>query len=158
MDKFSAEKRESFKKSEFLHVISDNIEYGISLQPAIWDKEYLLDLIGRENYSAWKFELNQIDKLGGTNTPKDKHVFDNRNVMNICHVVVQGKILPSAISYFNKRGYEINTSSRKIMSLTDYWFYSLKRYVKRIIPLQQRKAIKNVLIKFGVKFVSSDKR
>jgi hypothetical protein len=44
------------------------------------------------------------------------------------------------------------------MSLTDYWFYSLKRYVKRIIPLQQRKAIKNVLIKFGVKFVSSDKR
>lgn len=158
MDKFSTVKGNIYKNYKFLHAISDNMEYGISLQPAIWDKKYLMDLIGTENYSVWKFEIDQIDKLGGTNSIIDKHVFDERNVMKICHVVVQGKILPSAINHLNKRGYKMKTSFRKKMSAMSYLIYRFKQLFKHMISYRQRKVLKNILSKIGVKFVSLEKK
>ena len=73
-----------YKKYGFLHIIPENDEYGVSLQAAIWNKNYLSKMLGDENYNAWVFEFNQVKSARGkSNNPKMGCVFDDRNILNL---------------------------------------------------------------------------
>jgi len=156
---FSKIKTEKYKESSHLHNIPGDLEYGVSLQAAIWDKEYLLKLIGDEDYNAWKFE---IDRIRESERVKEEGlvgcVFDNRNILNICHGVAQGKYLPPAVKYFEKRGRVLNTNSRPIMTKKEYMYYRAKGISAQIIPKKLKNRIKVVLKFFGFKFVSLDNK
>ncbi|MGN4848678.1 hypothetical protein [Bacillus cereus group sp. MYBK134-1] len=156
---FSKIKTEKYKESLHLHNIPGDLEYGVSLQAAIWDKEYLLKLIGDEDYNAWKFE---IDRIRETERAKEEVlvgcVFDNRNILNICHGVAQGKYLPPAVKYFEKRGRLLNTNSRPVMTKKEYMYYCTKGIVSQIIPNKLKNGIKVFLKFFGFKFVSLDNK
>ncbi len=159
LNSFSQISTDSYKGFDYIKVIPQNLEYGISLQAAIWDKNYLLDLIGFDDYNAWKFEVDRIRETDiNSKFPIIGCVYDNRNILNICHCVAQGKFLPSAIKYFKKRNYLINTSKREVMSKREYLYYKLKAKGKFLIPKKLRRFVKQILILFGFKFITTDKK
>lgn len=154
LNSFSRIRTNNYKDKEYLHIIPENLDYGISLQPAIWERNFLLELLGSEDYNAWKFESNRIKESSiGTNMPLKGCLFDSRNVLEICHGVVQGKYLPPAYKLFKDNNYYLNISERTVMTKKEYYLYKLKSIGKEIIPRKQKRIIKNILRKIGFKFV-----
>lgn len=155
LNSFSKVNSSKYKKYKYLHTIPGNLPYGVSLQPAIWEKRFLEELLGNENYNAWKFEYARVkESLNKTNFPLEGCVFDDRNILKIQHGVVQGQFLPPVVKYFEKRNYVLDTSKRKIMSTKDYVIYRLKINSKTIIPIIFQAPVKKVLKLFGLRFVS----
>ena len=145
----------NYKNYRFLHVIPKSDEYGISLQAAIWSKGYLSDLVGTVNYNAWIFEFNRVKEAQGkSDTPNHGCVFDERNILNLQHGVIQGKYLPGTIKYFKGIGIDLNVE-REIMSYVQYYKLRLISKGKHLLPRKMRKLVKKVLEKCGMKFVST---
>ena len=124
------------------------------MQAAIWNKEFLYELIGEGDYNAWEFEMNRLkESVNADNIPLDGCVYDDRNILHIVHGVVQGKFLPSAVKQLRNIGFELNTSPREIMSFKEYAYYKLKLHMKDVLPIKVTKGIKPLLSKAGFKFV-----
>lgn len=58
--------------------------------------------IGRDNYNAWKFEMNQLNGEK-YNINKIEYLIDDRNILNITHAVVQSSYLRSAVKRWKNR-------------------------------------------------------
>lgn len=146
-------KGDIFEGHKNLHVIGKEDPYGISLQPAIWNKNYLSRLLGDENYNAWIFEFNQV-KNRIQNQEKINCIADDRNILQVTHAVVQSKYLRSAIRVFNRQGYKIDTSKREVFSIKENFKYRLKGVVSEYCPEQLREICKSIGRKMNVDFVS----
>lgn len=145
----------AYKNHKFLHIIPKSDEYGVSLQAAIWDKQYLAQLLGSENYNAWIFEFNQVRSAEGQpDEPNPGCVFDDRNILNLQHGVIQSKYLPGTVRYFHKIGIDLNIE-REVMSYAQYYKLRLISKGKYLVPKSLRSKVKKVLEKFGMKFVST---
>lgn len=154
LNTFTAFQSENYKKYKYLHVIPENMDYGISLLPGIWQKEFLREKVGTENYNAWKFECDRLaEEKGKTSKPLKGCVYDKRNILHIVHGVVQGKYLPEAVQYFAKRGYVLNQSRRGVMSVWENFIYKCKRLNW---PSPLKKVLKKILRLFGMKFVTDE--
>ena len=127
---FSKINTNNFKNYEYLKQIPASLPYGISLQAAIWEKNHFLEMIGAEDYNPWVFEVRRLEDEKNSNEPyKLVGVYDNRNIMNICHMVVQGKFLRKAVKKMLQLGIHVDTNSRKIMSRRENFIYNLKLLV-----------------------------
>lgn len=146
-------KGEIYGGNKHLHIIRKDEEYGISLQPAIWNVEYLREKVGKENYNAWIFEFNQV-KNKGWNETKIDCIADDSNPLQITHAVVQSQYLRKAIRVFKSQGYEINTNTRKVMSLKDTFKYRLKNFANHTIPKKYHNCFKPFGRLLGIDFVS----
>ncbi|MDY2627202.1 MAG: hypothetical protein SOW08_02620 [Lachnospiraceae bacterium] len=139
----------------FLHVIQQSDEYGVSLQAAVWSKEYLSELLGTDNYNAWTFEFNRVREAAGKpDIPNPGCVFDERNILNLHHGVIQGKYLPGTIKYFQRLGINLNVK-REVMSRMQYYKLRLISRGKYMLPRSMRNPLKKILEKMGMKFVST---
>jgi hypothetical protein len=156
LNNFSKVKTKLYKNTNHLQIISQNLKYGISLQAAIWERDYLLECIGSGDYNAWRFELDRINEsLNTLNEPIEGCVYDNRNILNIYHGVAKGKFLPPAVKYFKKQNYYLNIAQRDIMSSSEYMSFWLKGIGNSILPEFSKKYFKKVMTKFGMKFLSN---
>lgn len=145
----------NYNGMSYLHIIPESDEYGVSLQAAIWDKEYLLQLVGTDNYNAWTFEFDRVRAAKDKpDTAKPGCVFDDRNILNLQHGVIQSKYLPGTIKYFKKRGIELNIQ-REVMSYAQYYKLRFGSKVKYTLPKPLRGKVKHILEKCGMKFVST---
>lgn len=154
LNSFSKIKGKKFKNSDYLFRIPQNLDYGISLQPAIWERNFLLELLGTEDYNAWKFEADRVKESSGSpKAPLEGCLYDNRNVLKICHGVVQGKFLPPAVKCFKKQNYFLNVENRGVMTKKEYAFYKFKLIAKNYFPRTLKKQIKRFLSKLGIKFI-----
>lgn len=154
LNSFSRIRTQLYNSSTYQRTIPNDLDYGISLQAAIWEKNFLLQLIGQEDYNAWRFEINLLENSTClTDEIISKCIYDDRNILNIVHGVVQGKFLPTAIRHFLKLGIHINTNSRPIMTKKEYFFYISKLSSKSFVPKFLRKLIKNIASRIGYKFV-----
>lgn len=156
LNSFSKIRSSRYEGKSHIQLIPSKKQYAISLQPAIWEKDYLIEKVGDEDYNAWQFE---IDRNNDTEKIKEKFLsdclYDNRNILNICHVVVQGKILPSAIKHYNKSNYKLS-SNRLVMTQSEYIFYKMKFFGVNYFPYYVNKGLKKILISVGAKFVTKD--
>lgn len=151
---FSKIKTKNYKRINYLHEIPADWPYGISLQAAIWKRDYFLKMVGTEDYNPWVFEVQRLnDEKRAENPNSIVGVFDDRNILNICHMVVQGKYLPNAIRTMQKKGITIDLKSRNVMSWKESFTYRLKLIVseftdkhpkiRRIIGLLGPKSVVN---------------
>lgn len=127
------EKGKPYKGDKHIHIIPENKKYGINLQAAIWDTEFLKEKIGRNNYNAWKFEMNQLNGEK-YNVNKIEYLIDDRNILNITHAVVQSSYLRSAVKKMKKIGCDIDLNERKELSLKEDFKYNLKLFMYSITP------------------------
>ena len=144
----------AFNKDYLIYLNSKN-DYAISLQPAIWEKEFLKELVGQENYNAWIFEFKCIEFQNKNPQIVNNCVYDSRNFLNIEHGVVQGDYLPKLIRKFNEINYKFDIEKRPIMSGKKLYLYYAKRNLKFLIPKKFRKSMKRLLEKLGFEFIST---
>lgn len=119
--------------AEHLVIIPKHLRYGLDTAAAIWNKDYLLEKLGDGDYNAWQFEKDRCDEAASEEGYNGLILADELLSMNVSEipVVIQGKFYPPVIEDFRKRGYEINTSGRPVMSFTETFKYDLKRRVSR---------------------------
>lgn len=147
--------KQPIDNKDYLFQISEDDEYGVSLQAAIWKKTFLADLIGIGNYNAWKFEFDRVHAMNSTEKEaRDGCVYDSRNILNIKHGVMQGKYLPNTLNYFKKIGIKLNTS-RPIMTYSQYYRVMLQSLVKYSLPIPAQRRLKKLMENFGYEFVST---
>ena len=144
----------SFNNLDYLHVINKNEKYGISLQPSIWEKHFLENLVGPENYNAWIFEFNQVaNPIQNENGIVDS-IADDRNILNITHAVVQGKYLRKAVKVFKKQGYMIDDGHREVLTRIENFKYMFKRFISQYSPDFFKPLLKKIGRLIGVEFIS----
>lgn len=143
----------NYEDYKYLRIIPSNLRYGVSLMPAIWERDYFLSKIGDGDYNPWKFES---DRNADAEKSDDTLIglYDSRNILNICHMVVQGKFLPNAIKRMKKSGYVFINLKRPIIRGREYFkhscielFYNIQtRFpaLKKLFqPLSKRFSISN---------------
>ena len=135
-----------------IHQIPDNSLYGVNLQPSIWKRDYLLKVLGKENYSAWEFEARQ--KNGENTQIKGKNFTIDYKIFNMLNGVLQGKWYPNSVKKLKKIGINVNTYDRKILSKRKTLVYRLKIFIRKIISPKIIRKLKPFLKKFGFKFVT----
>ena len=146
-----------YRDYNYLHIIPESDEYGVSLQAAIWKKEYLEELVGKENYNAWVFEFRQVEKSQGKlKTPKPGCVYDERNILNLKHGVVQSKFIPTTVRYFNSIGSPLSIK-REVLSYSQYFRIQAISFIKYLLPESARRPVKKMMELFGMKFVSTER-
>lgn len=155
LDSFSKIKANNYNGMNYLSTIPENLDYGISLQPAIWNRKFLLELLGEGNYNAWKFEYARIaESAKGSAKDLAGCVYDDRNILEIQHAVVQGKYLPPVVEFFEQQNYKVNMTRRSAMTTKEYKLHRVKQIGKKITPIAYRKTVKKFMNNFGMKFVS----
>lgn len=127
------EKGKPYKENKRIHIIPADKKYGINLQAAIWNTDFLRERIGTENYNAWLFEMNQLDSER-YNQEKIEYLIDDRNILNITHTVVQSKYLRGAVRKIERQGHHIDLSERPMLSKKDDFKYNLKLFMYSATP------------------------
>lgn len=147
-------KRKKFESGYPYEVIYEDEEYGISLQAAVWQREYLKNTVGEGNYNAWVFELNQVKKTQkASHIVNTKAISDPRNILNIKHGALQGKMIPETVEYFRTIKQPL-TTKRELMSRKEYRKYYIKQFGKDVTPKFAVNFIKGIAEKLGFSFVS----
>lgn len=120
--------------SDHLIVIPKHLKYGIDTSAAIWDRDFLLEKLGYEDYNAWQFEVDRCEEAASENGLEGIILCDDLLSFNVSEipVVIQGTLYPEAITYFAKKiGYNIQTS-RKRMTYINVLKYKLKVKASRV--------------------------
>lgn len=148
LDSFSKIKTRHYKSTDHLYEIPSTLKYGISLLTAIWDREYFLQMLGKEDYNPWLFEASRNKEVAQSQTEKLLGVYDNRDILHICHMVVQGHYLPVSAKKMIKQGIVLNTEKRKVYCGIAYWKYRVKK------AMSQYPNVKKILNILGWKSIS----
>lgn len=147
------EKGTPYKDNRNIKVIPPNKKYGINLQAAIWNKDFLKKTVGSENYNAWEFEVKQLG-TDNYNSKKVEYLIDVRNILNITHAVVQSKYLRGAKKKLSSIGISIPESERQQLSKIDDFKYELKLFMYSATPKFLVKPFKSIGRLFKVDFVT----
>lgn len=147
------EKGKPYKENKNIKIIPENKKYGINLQAAIWDKEFLKKSVGVDNYNAWEFEVKQLG-TDNYNSQKIEYLIDVRNILNITHTVVQSKYLRSVKRKLSNTGIIIPESERPQLSKKDNFKYELKLFMYSATPNCLVKPFKSIGRLFKVDFVT----
>lgn len=144
-------------KQNQVTAIDEDVEYGVNLQPSIWNKEYLIKLLSSIDgtRSAWDFEVTLLkDAHKGRNIPKKGCYAFKGNLLNIHNGVLKGKWFPNEVRYFKKQGILVDTSVRPLLSFKESTEYRIRMILRNVIPKGMRRDLKKILKKFGMKFAS----
>lgn len=131
-DAFDYRKKKLIEKNYFanhIFVIPKHLKYAVDTCAAIWDKEYLLETIGPEDYGAWRFEIDLCKKAASEEGIPGLLLCDDRQPFNVTKypIIIQGKYYRPGLKYFKEKGYTIETGDRAIMSRWDCFLYRFKQ-------------------------------
>lgn len=141
------------KDNKHIHIIPKDKKYGINLQAAIWETDFLRNTIGDGNYNAWTFECNNLS-LNHYDESKTQYLIDDRNILNILHAVLQSKYLPYAVKRCKELGHPLNVEQRPILSKLENAKYSLKLLAYSLTPKKLVKPIKKLARHLNFNFVT----
>ncbi len=138
---FSSNYEKNFSIDSNRYHIDENRRYGISIQPSIWNKEYLISLLENLKIDAWQFEkeldnMNLIDEKS-----RKKYIFDKRNLLNLTHALRKGKYTRSVYKKIKKEDNEY--LSRKQMGIAETVILKIKQIIRQLFPQVLRKGRKN---------------
>lgn len=146
--------KRKYNKNYPYEVIYKDERDAVCLQTSIWNRKFLGRLVGDENYNAWIFELNQIKKsIDAPHRINKNMIEDYRNILNIKHGALQGKLLPPTVRYFSKIKDPLFTD-RSVMSTKEYTKYYIKQIGRDITPKIAKNIMKKIGRRMGYSFVS----
>lgn len=147
---------ESLIHSKTKKVISvpTGTNYAVSLQPGIWNREYLINLLKKINKeSPWDFEFYLNNNLEANGKYYVGVRYDTRDLLGYKNGVLRGKWIPETVKYYSQIGYTIDLGSRELLSNRKWMAYKLALIGKKYIPKVLHKTIKNILISLKIKYV-----
>ena len=123
-------------------MISKRAEYTVSCQPAFWERNFLKECIGNENYNAWVFEgIYCKSKYAHTKEFLERCVADVSNPLCLVHGILKGKIIPDAVKLINSSGYYL-LNNRPKFSDKEYRKEKRKTSLKNALPYWLQRIIK----------------
>jgi len=148
------------KGKENIVTLSKGRKYNLDLALCIWKRqiflEYLYEIKKSGMKSPWEFELYFVNKY------KDIHgdvalegaVYDQRDMVGYHNGVLQGKWIRKTLTYYARRGIQIDKGNRKVMSIPETFFYNSEIFFLRHSNDQMKAIVKRVMVKLGLKFKS----
>lgn len=143
------------------HKITNSFFYAINLQPAIWNREqfisFLESLYAKGYRTPWEFENYFISHFKEINNAEiiDGVIYDTRDLMGYQNAIIQGKWVRHVLNFYRKKfGIIIDIKERKVMPLHLELFDFIKRKSHLFFDYNTRNKIKDVLLKFGIRFMS----
>ncbi len=132
-------------KNKKLSPIKQNAEYTVSCQPSFWQKDFLCECIGKENYNAWIFEgIYSVSKIAHSDYFLKGCMFDYTNPLNLRHGYVQGNLLPSVKKIFEKQNYKFK-AQRQDMTKYVFFKYRIKQILNGFVPVKVKSLIKKCI-------------
>jgi hypothetical protein len=128
--------------------INKKKEYSISLQPSIWNKDFLFSIIKKKDLNPWQFEifLNRCNSFS-----HESIYYVNNNPLKLIHTIVQGKYLP-----ITKRKFHSDIIyKRPIMSRIEYLLYKLKQILSFFFSKNVRKHLRKFASFVGINLISN---
>lgn len=151
--KSSWEKGKPFLGNKHIKIIPQRKKYPLNLQAAIWDREFLMNAIGTDNYNAWQFEIKQISS-NTINVEKIEYLIDDRNILNIEHTIVQSKYLRAPLKRLKRREPCIDFSGREVLSRKENLKYRFKLLMYSLTPQCLVKPFKKIGKLLSIDFVT----
>lgn len=143
-------------KNDDVFCLYEDEEYAVNLQASLWEKSFLEKSLKKYKGSAWNFEIGFLSEtVDAPHIPLEGCYGLKNDPLNILNGVLKGKWFPSSIRYFKKRGFNIDWTGRGKLSFKQCLKYNISQYVKNSLSYSQRKILKKMLMKLGVKFVSN---
>ena len=143
-------------KNPKLRKVKKNLPYGINLQIGIYNREYLLEMLGDGTKSAWQIESDLVEAtLNAKNEYFDDVIACGEPVVRFIHGVVKGQWLPSALRKIEKYGINV-VGERKVMSRSQERKIAVKGAIGALMPVKMRYVVKKLLGKCGVKFATKN--
>ncbi|MDB2103241.1 hypothetical protein PMW00_09440 [Clostridium paraputrificum] len=139
-------KKKYYTSIDVLNEIDLKRKYAVSLYPAIWNKEFLIKCVDKDD-TPWKFEPELTNKAIQFNA---KCYYNNSGVFNILDVVRKGLVLHKANRYFRK--YDIDIGDRPLVDrrveiklfIADFIWWYMPKWVYRLA----RKVAENLGMEF----------
>lgn len=139
-----------YESTEKLYRIDLTKKYAITLYPAIWNRDFLINSVSKD-MTTWEYEPSL------TNYAKKSHancMFSHSGSFDILDVVRKGKVLHKAAKYFKRNG--ISIGDRPIISRRTEIKLALMDIISWYMPRKLFVRCKRTLIKCGVSFFSED--
>lgn len=135
-----------------IHRVPEDTLYGVNLQPSIWKKDYLLRLLGQDDFSAWEFEARQ--KNGVTTQIKGNLYTLDYELFKMVNGVLQGKWYTPSLRTLESVGIHVDTSKRAVLPWSSVIAYKSKIFIRKVVGPNMIRKVKPILKKMGVKFVT----
>ena len=125
---------------------SGNMKYPICLQPAIWNRIALIEILKEINAkSPWDFEYYYTSRYGLNPKKLDGVMYDTRDILGYKNGVLRGKWIPQTLSYYKKLGLNINTGERDILPFFKAKKYQIADWISNHITEKNKMSIKKLL-------------
>ncbi len=142
----------SKNKNDFAAPITARNLYGVNLQAAIWRRDYLLAILGTEDFSAWQFEARQ--KFGEATRIEGNCQATREFVVPYLNGIIQGKWYPRTLEQMETLNIQIPLGNRPAMSKMEMRKFHFKTALTGWIPPSVIRATKPIAQKLGFKFVT----
>lgn len=142
-----------YKKSK-IHLVKRNKAYSRNLQIGIYNRKYLLDVLGDGSKSPWKIELEWLDEAcKSKNIYFDDICSTKTKPIECVNGVQKGMWFKSSYDYLKKKGFLVEHNRNTISRFKEFrgTFF---RILGKIIPAKYRPGFKRFFKKIGIKFYS----
>ena len=147
-------KGSKIKSFPLLRSVNKQIPYAINLQFGIFRKDLFVELLGDGSLSAWDIEnsINEQAAVAPSEDYKDV-VAVSEYVLPYIHGVYKGKWIRHAVENLSRLSLYID-SGRGVVPLSQQIKIDMTNWLQWKISPKQRRALKNVLSRVGMKFAT----
>lgn len=144
------------RKAENVISTLKNCSYPVSLQPAIWNRKKLLNLIDSyDGKSPWDFEMLAMKQFYNVREEQDKLgiAYDTRDLMGYHNGVLRGKWIPMTIDFYRKQGIMIECGKRPVLEKKVLIKYKIASWVSSHFSRNLKEKVKAILSRYNIKYV-----
>ena len=139
-------------KNSLLYRVNKRKPYAKNLQVGIFNREYLLQVLGDGSLSAWDIEKGWIaEMMQAPNEDFADVVAAKQGVITTLHGVAKGKWFPTVLKKLKKLGVEVESDREQLSAVEEKKINTIKKLGKLFSP-SARRGLKKVLSKLGFGF------
>lgn len=144
------------KELSLLSYLNMQSAYGLNLYKGIFRRDYLIEIIGDGTKTCWQLEMDWNSQ--SSKAPNEFYTdlaSCTKEVIPTIHGLEKGKWFPSAIRKLKKGGMQIQ-GNREVMSFQSEMIYQIKTELGNAISPRNRKKLKRILQRIGVRFTTEN--
>lgn len=143
-------------RGSLINRVKMNKPYALNLQAGIYNREFLLELLGDGNETPWELENKWLKMASKSKNICFPNIGScNEDIFGCKNGVLKGKWFWSAVHGLKKAGISVNANRSVMTLLEEIRIVSISRLGK-IIPSSMRPIIKKTMALFGKKFASEN--
>lgn len=143
----------NYQKDIVKFTTKNNVPYLISLQPGIWNRKDLIELLNIINkQSPWDFE-NYLNGSDISLVVQKDVLYDGRDILGYKNGVLRGKWIRKTVSFYKHIGINIDTKKRGVLSIWTEIKYTVASYLSHALTGRMKINIKLFINKIGFSYL-----